>query len=59
MAEIPLADGSTVVADEAYIVESIREPNAKVHEGFQPVMPAFNLSDDEIADVIAFIQTLD
>lgn len=59
MAEVPLEDGSTVVADEAYIVESIREPNAKIHEGYMPVMPAFDLSDDEIADVIAFIQTLD
>lgn len=59
MSEVTLEDGSTVTADEAYITESIQEPNAKVHEGFQPVMPEFDLSDDEIADVIAFIQTLE
>lgn len=59
MSEVTLEDGSTVTADEAYITESIQDPNAKVHEGFQPVMPEFDLSDDEIADVIAFIQTLE
>ena len=59
MSDVTLEDGSTVTADEAYITESILEPNAKVHEGFMPVMPEFNLSDDEIANVIAFIQTLE
>lgn len=59
MSEVPLEDGSTVTADEAYITESIREPNAKIHEGYQPVMPEFDLSDEEVANVIAFIQTLD
>ncbi len=59
MSEVPLEDGTTVVADEDYITESITDPSAKVHEGFAPIMPEFDLSDDEIADVIAFIQTLE
>jgi cytochrome c oxidase subunit II len=58
MAEVPLDDGTTVTGDEAYITESIREPNAKIHDDFQAVMPAFDLDDDEIADIIAFIQTI-
>jgi len=58
--EVPLEDGSTVVADEDYIIESIRDPNAKVHEGFQPVMPAFpQLTDEEIDSLILFMQSLD
>src|SRR5690606_12630754 len=58
--EVPLDDGSPVVADEEYIIESIREPNAKVHEGYQPIMPAFpQLTDEEIDSLIQFIQTLD
>jgi cytochrome c2 len=56
--EETLDDGSTVVVDEAYVVESIREPNAKVVEGYQPVMPAFDLSDDDIANVIAYMQSI-
>jgi mono/diheme cytochrome c family protein len=56
--EVPTNQG-VVVADDEYIIESIREPNAKIHEGFQPIMPAFpNLSDEDIQAIIAYIQTL-
>jgi len=58
--EVPLEDGSTVTADEEYIRESILNPMAKVHEGFAPVMQSFEgqLSDDEINQLIAYIETL-
>jgi cytochrome c oxidase subunit 2 len=59
MHEVALEDGTTVTVDEAYITESIREPNARIVEGFSGVMPRSDLDDDEIADVIAFIQTLE
>lgn len=53
-------DGSTATADEEYIAESIREPNAKVVEGYsEGIMPAFDLSDEEVEQVIAFLQTLE
>lgn len=57
--EVALDDGSTVTADEEYIIESVRQPAAKVHEGYQPIMPAFDLSDEEMASLIAFMQTLE
>lgn len=61
-AEIPLADGSTVTADDAYIIESIRDPSARIHEGFQDLMPKTfgpeTVSDDDVAAIIAYIQTL-
>jgi len=58
--QVKLSDGTTVVADEAYIIESIRQPQAKIVAGFeQQAMPAFTtLTDAELADLIAFIQTL-
>lgn len=57
--EVTLADGSTVTVDEEYITESIADPNAKVVEGFtEGLMPQFDLSDEEISQLIAFIQTL-
>lgn len=59
MHEVVLEDGSTVTVDAAYITESIQEPNAKIVEGFDGVMPELDLDDDAIADVIAFIQTLE
>lgn len=58
--EVTLSDGSKVTADSDYIAESIRDPNAKVVEGFPPVMPPFAyLSDQDIADIIAYIKSLE
>lgn len=58
--EEPLADGSTVTVDENYLRESILEPNAKVVEGFAPVMNTYQgqLNDDQINAIIEYIKTL-
>jgi len=53
-----LTDGSTVTADEAYLRESIADRSAKIVEGYGNLMPAFSLSDDELAALIAYIQSL-
>lgn len=74
--EEAMADGSVVVADEAYLRESILNPNAHIVQGFNPgVMPqnfgeridgleaqilaSEGVEIDVIADLIAFMQTLD
>lgn len=56
--EVKLADGSTVIADENYIRESILDPNAKIVAGYRPVMPSFQglLREREIQALIAFIK---
>ena len=47
----------TVIADDAYLTESIRLPNAKVVEGFQPIMPALSeLKDAEVEELVGFIK---
>lgn len=53
-----LADGSAVLADEAYLARSIREPQAQVVKGFPPIMPPTALSDQEVAALVAYIQSL-
>lgn len=55
-----LADGSTVLADDNYIRESILVPGAKVVKGYAPSMPPFQgrLSDDEVSNLIDYIKTL-
>jgi cytochrome c oxidase subunit 2 len=58
--KVLLADGSTVVADDAYIRESIVQPNAKIVAGFQPVMPTFQgqLTEEQILALTAYIKSL-
>ncbi|ARA93522.1 cytochrome c oxidase subunit II [Rhodothermaceae bacterium RA] len=57
-AERRLADGSTVVADDNYIRESILQPQAKIVEGYPNVMPASygSLNERQLSALIAFIQ---
>jgi len=54
----PLADGSTVLADARYLRRSILEPQAQVVKGFPPIMPAAGLTGDEVAALVAYIQSL-
>ncbi len=55
---VKLRDGSTVVADAAYIRRSILQPEAQVVAGYGAVMPAFDPSDKEIAEITAYIEAL-
>ncbi len=51
--------GSAVVADEEYIVESIKNPMAKVVDGFPPgYMPPYPVPDEQIESLVLFIKTL-
>lgn len=58
--DVTLADGSTVTADDAYITESIRDPSAKIVEGFADIMPKTfaNMSDEQVNQIIAYIKSL-
>jgi len=51
-----LADGSSVTVDDAYLRESITDPNAKIVEGFAPAMPPLPLEDVELDALVAFIK---
>ena len=57
---VKLADGSTVVADDAYIRESILQPNAKIVAGYVPVMPSFQglVTEDQILQLTAYIKSV-
>jgi len=58
--QVKLADGSSVLADAAYLTESIKLPGAKTVAGFPAnAMPSFSyLTDGQVADLVAFIETL-
>jgi len=59
--QVLLADGTTVTADDAYLRESILEPNAKIVAGYQPLMPTFQgqLTEEQILALIAYIKSLE
>jgi cytochrome c oxidase subunit 2 len=53
-------DGSSAIADDAYIFDSIRNPAARIVETFPNAMPvniAQKMSDEQIRDVIEFIKS--
>jgi cytochrome c oxidase subunit 2 len=56
---VHLADGSTVVADETYLRDSILLPQKQVVAGFDPVMPSFQgqLDEDDLIALIAYIKS--
>jgi cytochrome c oxidase subunit 2 len=52
-----LADGSTVRVDAAYLRQSILDPAALVVMGYPAVMPKPELGEDEVAALIAYIES--
>ncbi len=58
--QITLDNGSKIVADEAYLRESILTPKAKIVGGYQPIMPTFQgqVSEEQILQLIAYIKSI-
>jgi len=58
--QVPLADGTTVKADEEYIRESIVNPSAKVVAGYQNIMPTFQglVTEEGVLQLIEYIRSL-
>jgi cytochrome c oxidase subunit 2 len=52
--------GTTVTVDEAYIRESILNPQARIAAGFQNIMPTFQgqLSEEQILQLVAYVRSL-
>ena len=58
--KVTTQDGSTVIADDAYLRESILNPRAKIVAGFLPIMPTFQgqISEDDLTELIAYLKSL-
>lgn len=55
---VELEDGSTVVADAAYLRRSIDAPGADRVGGYTAQMPDLGLSDDDVNALVAYIESL-
>lgn len=58
--QVPLSDGSFVVADDKYLRDSILLPRSQIVAGYAPVMPSFEGRIDEakLLRLIAYIKSL-
>ena len=59
-AQVLLAGGVTVTADEAYIRESILQPNAKIVARYEPLMPPYQgqLTEEQVIALTEYIKSL-
>jgi cytochrome c oxidase subunit 2 len=57
---VTLTSKQTVIADEAYIRESIVAPQAKIVARYAPVMPTYKglITEDDLVQIVAYIKSL-
>lgn len=56
-----LDDGPSILVDRNYLFKSIRDPGIQIVDGYQNLMPesiAAGMTDEQVEDVIAFIESL-
>ena len=59
--QVRFKDGSAIVADDNYILESILKPNEKIVAGYQPIMPTFQgqMSQEEALALVRYVRGLE
>jgi cytochrome c oxidase subunit 2 len=57
---VQLSDGSSVIADERYIHDSVMLPRKDVVAGYEPIMPSFQgeIAEEDLLEIIAYIKSL-
>jgi cytochrome c oxidase subunit 2 len=58
--QVALSDGTSVVADDKYLRDSILLPRSQIAAGYQPVMPSFEgkVSEDQLLRLVVYIKSL-
>jgi cytochrome c oxidase subunit 2 len=57
---VQLADGTSTIADERYIHDSVMLPRKDVVAGYEPIMPSFQgqIAEDDLLDIVEYIKSL-
>lgn len=57
---VPLDGGGTIIADEAYLTQSMMDPMTHIHAGFGPIMPSYRglLTVPETGAIVEYIKSL-
>jgi cytochrome c oxidase subunit 2 len=58
--QVLLSNGQTTTVDDAYLRESILNPQAKIVAGFPPLMPTFQglVTEEQLLQLIAYVKSL-
>jgi cytochrome c oxidase subunit II len=58
--QVLLTTGQTVAVDDAYLRESLLNPQAKIVAGFPPLMPTFQglVTEEQLLQLIAYVKSL-
>jgi cytochrome c oxidase subunit 2 len=59
-AKLPLTSGGTVLADDAYLRESILNPSQHITQGYAPIMPTYQgqVSEEGVIALVEYIKNL-
>jgi cytochrome c oxidase subunit 2 len=57
---VPLSNGREMLADAAYLTDSMMDPRALIHRGYLPVMPSYQglLSAPETGAILEYLRAL-
>ena len=58
--QLPLANGQTVTADDAYLRQAILDPSAHMTQGYMPIMPTYQgqISEEGVIALVEYIKNL-
>jgi len=57
--ERTLVDGTTVIADDAYLTRALTDPDAEIVAGYSLRMPGNRLNATEVAAIVAYMKELE
>jgi len=57
---VPLQSGNLILADEAYLRDSILLPERDIAAGYEPLMPSYKdrISEEDLFALIAYLKSL-
>ncbi len=57
---VQLSDGTSVIADERYLRDSVMLPRKDVVAGYEPIMPSFQgqIAEEDLLEIIAYVKSL-
>jgi cytochrome c oxidase subunit 2 len=57
---VQLSDGTSVIADERYIHDSVMLPRKDIVAGYEPIMPSFQgqIAEEDLLEIIAYVKSL-